>query len=107
MDYEESDLSKIIKSGQKCGMNIDHIRNIMYNFLCAINFLSSANIIHRDLKPANILMNKMCQVKICDFGLARTIPPSQAIINSSTPKLVRENALKSIFQSKPISKLQH
>jgi serine/threonine protein kinase len=39
-----------------------------------MNFLSSANIVHRDLKPANILMNKKCQVKICDFGLARTLP---------------------------------
>jgi serine/threonine protein kinase len=29
---------------------------------------------HRDLKPANILINDECAVKLCDFGLSRTVP---------------------------------
>jgi mitogen-activated protein kinase 1/3 len=28
---------------------------------------------HRDLKPANFLINSNCHVKLCDFGLSRTI----------------------------------
>lgn len=41
--------------------------------MCAVKYLHSANVLHRDLKPANILVNEDCSVKICDFGLARSI----------------------------------
>jgi mitogen-activated protein kinase 1/3 len=34
-------------------------------------YIHSANVIHRDLKPSNLLLNKSCDLKICDFGLAR------------------------------------
>jgi len=34
-------------------------------------YVHSANVIHRDLKPSNILVNENCDLKICDFGLAR------------------------------------
>ena len=43
--------------------------------LCAMKFLHQSNIIHRDLKPGNILVDLLTlNVKICDFGLARTMP---------------------------------
>jgi len=28
---------------------------------------------HRDIKPCNLLVNVNCDLKICDFGLARGI----------------------------------
>ena len=49
----------------------------MYNMLCSIHFLHSANLIHRDLKPANVLLNYECIPKLCDFGLARSMPKGQ------------------------------
>lgn len=54
----------------------DHIETIIYNLICAIKYLHSANIIHRDIKPANILLDSELRVKICDFGLARSLPKS-------------------------------
>jgi serine/threonine protein kinase len=52
----------------------NHIIIIIYNLLCALNFMHSANLIHRDIKPANILIDGKCQVRICDFGFARSMP---------------------------------
>ena len=35
-------------------------------------FLHEANVMHRDIKPNNLLINTNLDVKIGDFGLART-----------------------------------
>ena len=35
--------------------------------------MHSGELLHRDMKPSNLLLNSDCHVKICDFGLARSI----------------------------------
>lgn len=50
-----------------------HIRTLLYNLLVGLKYIHSCGIFHRDLKPANCLVNQDCTVKICDFGLARTV----------------------------------
>ena len=44
----------------------------MYQLLCALKYLHSANVWHRDIKPGNLLVNQNCDLKLCDFGLARS-----------------------------------
>lgn len=34
---------------------------------------------HRDLKPRNLLVNSNCDLKICDFGLARAMIPEMKV----------------------------
>ena len=65
----ETDLHRVIYSRQD--LTDDHIQYFMYQLLRGMLYVHSANIIHRDLKPSNILLNKNCDLKVCDFGLAR------------------------------------
>jgi len=67
----DSDLHQIIVSKQQ--LSNDHIQYFIYQILRGLLFIHSANVIHRDLKPSNILVNSNCDIKICDFGLARPV----------------------------------
>jgi len=56
------------------GRSQDQLKVILYNIICAIKFIHSANIMHRDVKPDNLLINDNCHIKFCDFGLSRVVP---------------------------------
>ena len=71
MEKMEADMSKLIHSKQ--ALSDQHYSYFMYQLLRGLLFLHSANIIHRDIKPQNLLVNVNCDLKICDFGLARGI----------------------------------
>ena len=49
----------------------EHCQYFTYQILRGLKAIHSADIIHRDLKPSNLLVNDSCDLKICDFGLAR------------------------------------
>ncbi|KAL9272627.1 Mitogen-activated protein kinase 3-like protein [Drosera capensis] len=66
----DTDLNRIVRSPQK--LSNDHIQYFMLQLLRGVEYLHSSNILHRDLKPGNLLINADCELKICDFGLART-----------------------------------
>lgn len=70
----ETDLHRVIKT-QK--LSDDHIQYFIYQTLRALKALHLANVLHRDLKPSNLLLNSNCDLKICDFGLARSIASSE------------------------------
>ena len=81
MELMPQDLRKLM-SNKQLAFDEDHALTVLYNILCGINFLHSANIIHRDLKPANILINNSCEIKICDFGMSRTFVSRKQSDNS-------------------------
>lgn len=66
----QTDLHKVIAT-QK--LTDDHVQYFIYQTLRGIKILHGSNVIHRDLKPSNLLINSNCDLKICDFGLARII----------------------------------
>ena len=71
-EFMDTDLKKILESPQY--IDREKIKYIMYQLLCGLKYIHSANVIHRDLKPANILINCIdCSLKIADFGLSRVV----------------------------------
>jgi len=67
----ETDLGSILKTHQR--LSDDHCQFFLYQILRGLKYLHSAQIIHRDLKPRNLLVNGNCDLKICDYGMARVL----------------------------------
>jgi mitogen-activated protein kinase 15 len=50
-----------------------HKHYIFYQLANTLSYLHTADLVHRDIKPSNILVNETCEVKLCDFGLIRSL----------------------------------
>jgi mitogen-activated protein kinase 1/3 len=73
MEEFGTSLRKLIDLENDTKLNQNNLKVIFYNCLLALKFLNSANILHRDIKPSNILVDENCHIRICDFGLSRSI----------------------------------
>eukprot|EP01010_Urceolus_cornutus_P002593 NODE_332_length_1774_cov_276.678261_g269_i0.p1 GENE.NODE_332_length_1774_cov_276.678261_g269_i0~~NODE_332_length_1774_cov_276.678261_g269_i0.p1 ORF type:complete len:382 (-),score=96.82 NODE_332_length_1774_cov_276.678261_g269_i0:627-1712(-) len=69
-EYMETDLHAVIRANI---LEDIHKQFIVYQLLKSLKFLHSAELLHRDIKPSNLLLNSECHMKLCDFGLARSI----------------------------------
>jgi len=84
-EFMDTDLHAVIKKGNI--LKDIHKRYIMYQLLKSTNYMHSGNVIHRDHKPSNILLDSDCFVKICDFGLARSLCQLKLNENGGNPAL--------------------
>ena len=72
LDYYPFDMKRIFKS--KLILQLKTVKAIVYQTLAALNYCHQSKVLHRDLKPENILLTEdFEEVKMCDFGLARSV----------------------------------
>ncbi|KAA1472372.1 Pkinase-domain-containing protein [Dentipellis sp. KUC8613] len=76
----ETDLHRVIRTQT---LSDDHCQYFIYQTFRALKALHSADVLHRDLKPSNLLLNANCDLKLCDFGLARSARPPPNIDDGS------------------------
>eukprot|EP00808_Paulinella_micropora_P005272 g81527.t1 len=55
-----------------------HIQFFVYQLLCGLNYLHSAQVAHRDIKPSNLLLNEDNLLRLTDFGLCRALHRTEA-----------------------------
>ena len=70
-EYVEHDLKKLLDL-QQHGIPEPHIKWFLLQLLRGLAFCHASRVLHRDLKPQNLLISSTGDLKIADFGLART-----------------------------------
>ncbi|KAL0663074.1 hypothetical protein Bca4012_099911 [Brassica carinata] len=69
--------------------HLEHENYFLYQILRGLKYIHSANVLHRDLKPSNLLVSVKCELKICDFGLARAASETYAMTEYVTTRWYR------------------
>ncbi|XP_014882397.1 cyclin-dependent kinase 15-like isoform X4 [Poecilia latipinna] len=54
------------------GLHSHNVRIFMFQLLRALSYIHGRRILHRDLKPHNLLISYLGELKLADFGLARS-----------------------------------
>jgi len=70
-EYHEYDLTGILETGE-IRITQDHIKSWSYQLLQGVHFMHLNKILHRDLKASNLLISRNGELKIADWGLARS-----------------------------------
>lgn len=71
MDFIEHDLKTLLAT-MRTPFLASEVKTLLQQLLSAIALCHDNWILHRDLKTSNLLMNNRGQIKVADFGLART-----------------------------------
>ncbi len=84
------DLSDVLKRGP---LPIEEVLDICKQIAEALEAAHDKGIIHRDLKPSNIKITSDGQVKVLDFGLAKSAPAIDNDFDADSPTITADYTL--------------
>eukprot|EP00759_Apiculatamorpha_spiralis_P042651 PhF_6_TR40557/c0_g1_i1/m.60808/K04371/MAPK1_3; mitogen-activated protein kinase 1/3 len=64
----DTDMHKVLYSQD---LSEEHVKWIFFQLMQGLSCVHAAGVLHRDLKPSNVLLNENCELRLCDFGMAR------------------------------------
>jgi cyclin-dependent kinase 12/13 len=70
-EYLEYDLTGVLETPE-IRLSQDHIKSWSQQLLSGVHYMHTNKVIHRDLKASNLLINRKGELKIADWGLARS-----------------------------------
>ncbi|KAL3999941.1 hypothetical protein ACER0C_007712 [Sarotherodon galilaeus] len=70
-EYLQTDLAQYLIQ-HPGGLRYNNVRIFMFQLLRGLCYIHSRRILHRDLKPQNLLISYLGELKLADFGLARS-----------------------------------
>lgn len=70
-EYLEYDLTGVLETPE-IRLTADHVKSWARQLLEGVHYMHTNKVIHRDLKASNLLINRHGELKIADWGLARS-----------------------------------
>eukprot|EP01106_Pelomyxa_sp_JSP_P018365 TRINITY_DN837_c0_g1_i15.p1 TRINITY_DN837_c0_g1~~TRINITY_DN837_c0_g1_i15.p1 ORF type:complete len:327 (-),score=93.47 TRINITY_DN837_c0_g1_i15:145-1125(-) len=70
-EFLDQDLKRYIECVSTPFLDPALVKSYLFQMLLGLDYCHSHRILHRDMKPQNLLIDKMGNLKLADFGLAR------------------------------------
>jgi len=71
-EFLDKDLKKHMTTSGDKGLKLQQCKSFLYQLCDGLHYCHKSHVLHRDLKPQNLLISNDGQLKLADFGLARS-----------------------------------